>query len=597
MNPTYIETSKYQTRQFLYCNLTLQSQNIANNTSTIYWELRIGSGSPRYSSSRINLTIDGVARYNNGSTPAFGWEWNTNGRLIQSGTFTVTHNSDGTRSMSWSMAAGMEAYAQNVSGSGTITLPRIPRQADLTGADNFNDDGNPSISYNNSAGNSATELVAGIYNTAGSVAYAGYRAVNRTGTLSYTFNLSTAERNNLRNAMPNSNSMTVRFYLRTLIGGTYYYSSIDRTCTLVNGNPTFSNFNHKDTNALTTGITGNDQVLIKGYSSLQVLITSAQRMVANKGASAQNYTAEIDSRSGSANFSTNDVAINLGTIEGAGTKRLNVRAFDSRGNVTLVPRDIIVHDYSEPVINATVSRLNNFENQTTLTVAGNYSRLTIGGTDRNTVTDIQYRYRESGGTWGAWTNLTRTVTTGSFNCTNVVFNLDNNRQFDFEIRVIDRLVTIVREIKLDVGIPPFFISDNKKCVGVNCIPPSNALPGDIYSNGRLVASDSGWIVPTLQSGWVNYDASYTPASYRKIGSMVYLRGMLRNGTLANNSGTTPIFTLPAGFRPSHRCLFSTRCSVSSPAGRTDVFPNGVVQAVEGANSWFSIDGVCFVAEQ
>lgn len=60
-------------------------------------------------------------------------------------------------------------------------------------------------------------------------------------------------------------------------------------------------------------------------------------------------------------------------------------------------------------------------------------------------------------------------------------------------------------------------------------------------------ADSGWIAPTLLNSWVNFGSTFDTAAYRKIGEVVYVRGLIKSGT--TTSGTT-IFTLPSGYRPS-----------------------------------------------
>lgn len=104
--------------------------------------------------------------------------------------------------------------------------------------------------------------------------------------------------------------------------------------------------------------------------------------------------------------------------------------------------------------------------------------------------------------------------------------------------------------------------------------------------------DTGWISATLQSGWSNYGSEYDTAAFRRVGSSVYLRGMVKSGSVVNNTGTSPIFTLPDGFKPdiSGRSIFSCTSAATTRA-RTDIFSSGVVQAVEGTNSWFSVAGI------
>lgn len=58
--------------------------------------------------------------------------------------------------------------------------------------------------------------------------------------------------------------------------------------------------------------------------------------------------------------------------------------------------------------------------------------------------------------------------------------------------------------------------------------------------------DSGWIdVPTsqMQNGWETYNTTGSRVRYRKVGKVVKLDGIARNGT------SNDAFTLPVGFRP------------------------------------------------
>jgi len=52
-----------------------------------------------------------------------------------------------------------------------------------------------------------------------------------------------------------------------------------------------------------------------------------------------------------------------------------------------------------------------------------------------------------------------------------------------------------------------------------------------------------WTQLPLTNSWVNYDGGH-PCQYRKIGDVVEMRGVVKNGTLAASIGT-----LPVGFRP------------------------------------------------
>lgn len=245
----------------------------------------------------------------------------------------------------------------------------------------------------------------------------------------------------------------------TVDGGTYYIRGDEV--------PVFSNFTYKDTNTAVTNVTGNNQVLVKGLSTLEVTIPSANKMVAVKSANPKNYLMSIDNLSKTVDYSTNDIVTSVGTVTSSGTKRLNVRAYDSRNLSTLAYKDITVYDYAKPVINASVVRLNNFETQTTLKVTGTYTKLNINNVDKNTMTKVQYRYREAGGTWSNWTTLNTTVTSGKFTCSDVILSLDNTKAFEFEIQAEDKLQANSQISSVGVGQAIFFISSNKKECYIN----------------------------------------------------------------------------------------------------------------------------------
>ena len=258
----------------------------------------------------------------------------------------------------------------------------------------------------------------------------------------------------------------------------------DHTHTRDNGNtysikesecyPNFTAFAYKDTNATLTGITGNNQVLVKGLSTVTVEIPVANKMTTKNSATPKKYVANIGTVNKDLNYSsTGAVSVAIGTINATGTQRITVTAYVSRGLPKQAYKNVTVHDYAKPVINISAKRLNNFEAQTTLKVSGTYSRLTINGVDKNTVKSVQYRYREAGGSWGGWTTLTTTLSSGKFTCNDVVLSLDNAKAFEFEVLAYDTIIDdfLVSVSKgtgtLDVGQAVFFVSSNKKTAYLN----------------------------------------------------------------------------------------------------------------------------------
>jgi hypothetical protein len=107
-----------------------------------------------------------------------------------------------------------------------------------------------------------------------------------------------------------------------------------------------------------------------------------------------------------------------------------------------------------------------------------------------------------------------------------------------------------------------------------------------------------WIVvSSFQNSWVNNGGAYPGAAYhRQENQMVHLRGLVRSGTV---SGSGTIFTLPSGYRPGARLMFPVICASGSTRqiGQCDITTVGEVIAIAGANTYWSLDGIVFRAEQ
>ena len=273
--------------------------------------------------------------------------------------------------------------------------------------------------------------------------------------------------NKLYESLPNS--LTGKYSIQVTYEDSVKVTDNGNTYTLDSNEckPTFTEFTYKDTNTTVTGITGNDQVLIKGLSDLQVTISSTNKMVAQKGANPNKYTANIDTLNVSADYSTNDVVMTLGKVSNGGSKRLTVTALDSRNNSTEAFKDITVYNYTKPVVNVEVSRLNNFEKETTLKISGNYDKLNIDNVDKNTIQSVQYRYRDNEGDWSEWLTAKTTVVSGQFTCTDIILSLDNTKAFDFEVKATDKLDYNIGTGSIDVGEAIFFISSNMKACYIN----------------------------------------------------------------------------------------------------------------------------------
>jgi hypothetical protein len=136
---------------------------------------------------------------------------------------------------------------------------------------------------------------------------------------------------------------------------------------------------------------------------------------------------------------------------------------------------------------------------------------------------------------------------------------------------------------------PVFAGVTPGDVNVTSDPGSSSFSARADHLHKL--ADSGWLAPVLQNGWVVYDATYgSAAMYRKVGNIVLVRGLVRNGTVA-----ATIFTLPAGFRPGIRMLFAAETNPNVNC-RIDVDPTGTINGSGESNGWLSLGNIIFVAD-
>lgn len=110
---------------------------------------------------------------------------------------------------------------------------------------------------------------------------------------------------------------------------------------------------------------------------------------------------------------------------------------------------------------------------------------------------------------------------------------------------------------------------------------------------RHIRGDTDWIAPSLQNSWVDYGGAYAPAGYRLKNGVVYIQGLIKDGTV---TAGTVLFTLPEGYRPASSKIFHSPNGTTDP-GRTNIAENGDVTIEVGGNSWHSLEPIRFIAEQ
>lgn len=446
-------TSGYSGR-YLTFSWSVASQNIASNQTTINWNLKGAGGTTTswYMSGNFAVVIDGATVYASATRIKL-----YNGTTVASGSYTFNHNADGNRAFSASAQAGIYTVAVNCSGSGSWSLPQIPRQANLTNATDFNDTQNPTINYSNPAGNAVSSLQAYIENANNNQVLVGLRDIPKTGS-SYTFPLTEAERNTLRQACSSSNTLTVRYVIRTIIGGNTFYSTINRILLIVSANPSIGTIDYFDSNEAITDITGNDQIIVQNASTLKF---SLYDINAVKYATLTNLSITINGSTRAyslSGYGVSSLTVQYGAVDVSSNTNATIVVTDSRGNTATYTKAITIESYSLPTAIITCQRQNNYYSETTINVNADYSSL-----DGKNAIDIKFQYKKTTDTtYSEVQNLQDDVPT--------IFTIDNDYAWNIKVMISDLLGTTTYNLFIDKGIPIVYFDRLNNSTGFNCFP-------------------------------------------------------------------------------------------------------------------------------
>ena len=282
------------------------------------------------------------------------------------------------------------------------------------------------------------------------------------GTQNYAITLTSAQRTTLLNAMANVASFSATFVLTSLNNGTTIGNS-STTATIstsaATSGPNAPTFNFADTNASTVAVTGNDQTLIQGQSSLTISSLSA---TAKNGATIANYNITVG---GVTVTSTSGGTVAVGTVSQSGTLACKITVTDSRGYTNSTTINIPCYSYNLPEVTTAYAMRNAIDTDYVgLTFSGTYSA--VGS---NTVT-AKYKYKKtSEENYSADIPLTITVGGGAFSFSNShIVDFDSDSSYDFVLTVSDSLNTEVYNMVVSSYEP--LIAYRIDGIGINKVP-------------------------------------------------------------------------------------------------------------------------------
>lgn len=248
------------------------SQSTSGNSTAVQIQLRhyVPSGYIKYYSSSQKITGSITASGSNATNKQF----DAGEATLLTKSATITHNQDGTKSISVGASFTNSYFGNTVTISNTsVTLPKINRLATITSASDFTDEGNPTLSFNNPAGFIVYPYL-NFYDDAGTKVY-GLSRSSSSATSPYTWNLTDAERTALRKATNKQQTYKVSVGVDTYNGTTKLgYNSVSKIMSYVNAEPTathtFVETNQKVIDLLGTN---NANTLIQNISRPKLTVT------------------------------------------------------------------------------------------------------------------------------------------------------------------------------------------------------------------------------------------------------------------------------------------------------------------------------------
>lgn len=442
---------------YFWVKWELASQNIAGNKSAISWSCGITPGHQFYSNAvkMSAVTINGSQVYAGGT---YSNITDYKERTLASGTLTISHNSDGSKTFTVAAFSGQvwknSGYLTATAAAQSFALPTIPR---------------------------ATVPVIGAVVMGQTVTIGLPRAVSSfTHTLTYTFGSASgtiaegagaeaqwAVPYDLAAQIPNNASGTGTLTCKTYSGSTIIGTqSVNFTATV----PSNSTTQPSDTlavspvSSLAAPFSG---LYIQGRTKAKITHTASGKY----GATIKSYAATVDGQTYTGKAPTTDILETPGTLTITGT------ATDSRGIIGTASASITVLAYTPPSVerNTTADALvctraladgTLDDDGTALYVACSrkYSRL-----DGNNSASVQARYKAESGEWSAWVTFFAESASGD-NYAGVIagITLAVESPYAIELRAVDKLGESGGTLSFAVPTSEmtFHLGENGKAVGI-----------------------------------------------------------------------------------------------------------------------------------
>ena len=502
----------------LYLNVYIEqgAQNIANNTTTVNWRVTVSR--PVYfhtynlqGDSTLSLTLDG--RNVHSSNPT--WEVWDGEATLASGSSTISHNADGTKTFALSCTFNPNnGLHKTMTVRANVSLTTIPR----------------SSSVRVSAGVIGSSVTININRQNSSFKHTvRYKWAGKSGTIASNVDTSATWSIpvDFANDIPSSASGTGTIYVDTYSGSTKTGTQSTTFTASVPGNvkPTFSGVTLSDLNGAAQNLISNSDTFIQVISNIKVAFNGAK---GTYGSTITGYRAEIVGK----NQATNSNGGSLGIMNYHGTIKIRASVSDSRGRWSDAREvSVTVLEYFAPALSFSIARTGSTSSTLTATRNAKIAPLTVAGRQRNTMT-LTFKVAklgtnaftvDNGHATGTWSSISSLVNSQA----NLAGNYLANQSWVVIGILEDRFTRT--EFMVNVATESVVFSYDRSGVGVNKIRERGALDvkGDIYVDDKpiqhykLTNNDGGlsrgsaqwddvWDKKGTEFGWRNGKYSDNP---------------------------------------------------------------------------------------
>lgn len=461
----------------LYLNVYIDevSTDISANTSTINWQLTVSRYTyyhtfNKQGDSTLSLTLDGQNVHSSNPT----WEVWDGEITLASGSSTISHNSDGRKTLPFSCTFNPNnGLHRTITVSGNLGLTAIPR----------------SSSVSVSAGVIGSSVTININRQSSSFKHTvRYSWAGKSGTIATNVDTSTNWTIPLdfANDIPNSASGTGTIYVDTYSGSTKTGTQSTTLTASVPANvkPTFSGITLSDLNGAAQNLIPNGNTFIQVISNIKVAFNGA---LGSYGSSITGYYAEIVGK----NQSTSSNGGSLGIMNYHGTIKIRASVSDSRGRWSDIREvSVTVLEYFAPALSFSIARTGSTSSTLTATRNARIAPLTVSGSQKNSMT-LTFKVARLGTTnfqvdtgpaTGSWTSISNLVNSQA----NLAGNYLANQSW-VVIGILEDKFTRT-EFMVNVATESVVLSYDRSGVGVNKIRERGALDvkGDIYANDQPI---------------------------------------------------------------------------------------------------------------